>query len=76
MALVDTLTEFGNDTTRFRYARKWNDATKTTQNDLRIQVRVRDPIINVSVLGVVSVTFTAWSEWQDLDAMPIVDVVG
>jgi len=76
MALVDTLTEFGNDTTRFRYTRKWNDATKTTQNDLRIQVRVRDPIINVSVLGVVSVTFTAWSEWQDLDAMPIVDVVG
>lgn len=25
---------------------------------------------------VLTVTFTAWSEWKDVDALPIVDIVG
>lgn len=76
MALVNTSSEWGNDTTRFRMVRKWNDETQTVQNDLRMQVRVRDPIIELSILGVLTVTFTAWSEWKDVDALPIVDIVG
>lgn len=75
MALVDTDFEWGNDTTRYRMARKWNDASKTVQNDIRLQVRVRDPIISANLLGVISVTFTAWSEWRDVDAIPLVDIV-
>ena len=76
MALVDTAAEWGNDTARYRWARKWNDASKTVQNDIRLQERVRDPIISASVLGVVNVTFTAWSDWHDVDAIPSVDIVG
>lgn len=76
MALVNTSSEWGNDTVRYRMARKWNDETQTVQNDLRMQVRVRDPIIEIGLLGALTVTFTAWSDWKDVDALPIVDIVG
>lgn len=76
MALVDNGTEWGNDTIRFRLARKWNEPEAITQNDNRVQVRVRDMIIESGLLGGVSVTFTPWSPWKDLDAMPRVEIVG
>lgn len=75
MALVDNGTEWGNDTIRFRVARKWNEPEAIVQNDLRVEVRLRDPIITAGLLGAINVTYTEWSPWKDLDAMPLVDVV-
>ncbi len=76
MALVSTSEEWGNDTQRYRWARKWNDASQTVQNDLRLQVKVRDPIIEIGLLGALNISFTAWSTWKDVDSIPVVDVVG
>lgn len=75
MALVDTSTEWGNDTIRFRLARKWNEPEAIVRNDERIQIKVRDPIITAGLLGAINVTYTAWSDWKDLESMPLVDIV-
>jgi hypothetical protein len=60
----------GSNIIEFRVVQKWNDASKTVLNDLRVQFRTKDVII--SVLGV---SLSAWSEWQDLDALEITDIV-
>lgn len=61
----------GSNIIEFRIARKWNDASQTVKNDLRLQFRTKDVII--SVLGV---SLAVWSDWQDFDALDIVDIVG
>lgn len=61
----------GSNIIEFRVVRKWNDASKTVQNDLRVQFRTKDVVI--SVLGV---SLSSWSEWQDFDALEIADIVG
>lgn len=75
MALVNTSEEWGNDTARYRLARCWTDASQTVQNDLKLQVKVRDPIIEIGLLGALNISFTAWSTWRDVDDMPVVDIV-
>ena len=75
MALVDNANEWGNDTIRFRYARKWNEPEAITRNDEKLQVRVRDPIITAGLLGAINVTYTAWSDWKDVESMPLVNIV-
>jgi len=76
MALVSTSSEWGNDTQRWRWARKWEDESQTVQNDLRLQIKVRDPIIELGLLGALNISFTPWSTWRDVDSIPVVDIVG
>lgn len=76
MAFVSTSEEWGNDTTRYRLARKWNEPQAINLIDIRLQVKVRDPIIEIGLLGALNITFTAWSTWKDVDSMPVVDIVG
>lgn len=76
MAFVSTSEEWGNDTTRYRLVRKWNEPQAINLNDTRLQVKVRDPIIEIGLLGALNITFTAWSTWKDVDSMPVVDIVG
>lgn len=61
----------GSNIIEFRIARKWNDASQTVKNDLRLQFRTKDVVI--SVLGV---SLGVWSEWQDFDGIEIADIVG
>ena len=61
----------GSNIIEFRLVRKWNDASKTTQNDERLQFRTKDVVI--SVLGV---SLGVWSDWQDFDALEVIDIVG
>ena len=75
MALVDTITEWGSDTIRFRFARKRNEPEAIVKNDEKIQVRVRDMIVTSGLLGAINVTFGPWSDWKDLEAMPRVEIV-
>lgn len=60
----------GSNVIEFRIVRKWTDASKTTKVDERIQFRTKDVLL--SILGV---SFGVWSDWQDFDAIEIVDVV-
>lgn len=61
----------GSNIIEFRIVRKWNDASQTVRNDQRIQFRTKDVVI--SILGV---SLGVWSEWQDFDALEVVDIVG
>lgn len=61
----------GSNIIEFRIVRKWNDASQTARNDERIQFRTKDVVI--SILGV---SLGVWSEWQDLDAIEVIDIVG
>jgi len=61
----------GSNIIEFRVVRKWNDASKTVQNDLRLQFRTKDVI-----LGVLGVTLGVWSDWQDFDGLEVEDIVG
>lgn len=61
----------GSNIIEFRVVRKWNDASKTVQNDLRLQFRTKDVI-----LGVLGVSLGVWSDWEDFDAIEVVDIVG
>lgn len=76
MAIVNTTSEWGTDNVRYRWARKWNDAEQTVQNDLRLQIRVRETILEIGLLGALNISFTSWTEWKDLDTIPVVDIVG
>jgi len=60
----------GSNLIEFRWARKWTDATKTVQNDLRLQFRTKDLIF--SVTGPI---LSDWSQWYDFDSVPIEDVI-
>ena len=56
----------GSNIIEFRVARKWENGQKI---DERLQFRTKNVII--AVLGV---SLSTWSEWQDFDAAPVVDV--
>lgn len=60
----------GSNIIEFRMVRKWNEPAAITLNDLRIQFRTKDVVI--SILGV---SLGVWSDWQDLDAIEVVDIV-
>lgn len=76
MALVNTSEEWGNDTIRYRNVQSWVDGSKTIMNDVvRTQVKVRDPIITAGLLGAITVTYTAWSDWKDFEYLPVADIV-
>lgn len=60
----------GSNIIEFRMVRKWNEPEAIVLNDRRIQFRTKDVII--SILGV---SLGVWSEWQDLDAIEVVDIV-
>lgn len=76
MAIVSNASEWGTDTTRYRWARKWNDASQTVQNDIRLQIRVREQILDIGLLGALNISFSSWTDWKDVDSIPVVDVVG
>ena len=61
----------GSNIIEFRMVRKWNDASQTVQNDERLRFRTKDVLI--SVLGL---SLGSWSDWQDFDAIEVVDIVG
>lgn len=60
----------GSNIIEFRIVRKWNEPQAIVLNDQRIQFRTKDVII-----GVLGVTLGVWSEWQDFDALTVVDIV-
>ena len=60
----------GSNILQFRLVRKWNEPEAVVLNDLRVQFRTKDVII-----GVLGVTLGVWSDWQDLDAVEVVDIV-
>lgn len=76
MAIVDNGSEWGTDLVRYRFARKWNDESQTVQNDIRLQIRVREQILSIGLLGALNISFTAWTDWKDIDSIPVVDIVG
>jgi len=61
----------GSNVIEFRLVRKWNDASQTVKNDERLQFRTKDVII-----GVLGVNLGVWSDWQDFDALQVIDIVG
>lgn len=75
MAIVNTSAEWGTDLVRYRLARKWNDASQTVQNDLRMQIKVREQVLSIGLLGVLDISFTSWTDWKDMDSLPVVDIV-
>lgn len=60
----------GSNIIEFRLVRKWNEPEAIVLNDQRLQFRTKDVII-----GVLGVTLGVWSEWQDFDALAVVDIV-
>lgn len=60
----------GSNIIEFRIVRKWNDPTQTTLNDQRVQFRTKDVI-----LGILGVSLGIWSDWQDFDALEVIDIV-
>lgn len=60
----------GSNIIEFRLVRKWNEPEAIVLNDQRLQFRTKDVII-----GVLGVTIGVWSEWQDFDALAVVDIV-
>lgn len=61
----------GSNILELRIARKWNDPSQTVKNDEKVQFRTKDVVI--SILGV---SLGAWSDWQDLEGVEVVDIVG
>lgn len=60
----------GSNIIQFRIVRKWNEPEAVVLNDIRIQFRTKDVI-----LGVLGVSLGVWSDWQDFDALEVVDIV-
>lgn len=60
----------GSNIIEFRLVRKWNEPQAITLNDQRLQFRTKDVVI--SILGV---SLGVWSDWQDFDALEVVDIV-
>lgn len=60
----------GSNIIEFRLVRKWNEPEAIVLNDIRVQFRTKDVII-----GLLGVTLGTWSEWQDFDALTVVDIV-
>ena len=60
----------GSNVIEFRVVRKWNEPEAIVLNDIRVQFRTKDVII-----GLLGVTLGVWSEWQDFDALTVVDIV-
>lgn len=61
----------GSNIIEFRIIRRFQDEAKTVKIDERIQFRTKDVII--AVLGI---NLGSWSDWQDFDAIEVVETVG